>query len=90
MIKADTQRHYLFFFSKIANEKHEWIEYEKPKYELDERIYKWIDYLEKNQTKQKQKQFIIKNQCLILQFFLWFLRFIWSITNYWWKSVWNF
>jgi len=39
------------FFSKIANEKRERIEYEKTKYELDERIYKLIDYLEK--IKQK-------------------------------------
>lgn len=51
MIKADTQRHYMMFFSKIANEKRERIEYEKTKYELDERIYKLIDYLEK--IKQK-------------------------------------
>jgi len=51
MIKADTQRHYMMFFSKISNEKRERIEYEKTKYELDERIYKLIDYLEK--IKQK-------------------------------------
>ena len=51
MIKADTQRHYMMFFSKIANEKRERIEYEKTKYEVDERIYKLIDYLEK--IKQK-------------------------------------
>jgi hypothetical protein len=41
----------MMFFSKIANEKRERIEYEKTKYELDERIYKLIDYLEK--IKQK-------------------------------------
>jgi len=51
MTKADTQRHYMMFFSKIANEKRERIEFEKTKYELDERIYKLIDYLEK--IKQK-------------------------------------
>jgi hypothetical protein len=34
MIKADIQRDYMMFFSKIANEKYERIEYEKTKYEL--------------------------------------------------------
>ena len=53
MIKADTQRHYMMFFSKIANEKRERIEYEKTKYELDERIYKLIHYLE--QIRQKNE-----------------------------------
>ena len=50
-IKADTQRHYMMFFSKIANEKRERIEYEKTKYELDGRIYKLIDYLERIRQK---------------------------------------
>ena len=51
LVKADTQRHYMMFFSKIANEKRERIEHEKTKYELDERIYKLIDYLERIRQK---------------------------------------
>ena len=49
--KADTQRHYMMFFSKIANEKRERIEYEKTKNELEGRIWKLIDYLEKIRQK---------------------------------------
>ena len=41
----------MMFFSKIANEKRERIEYEKTKYELDGRIYKLIDYLERIRQK---------------------------------------
>ncbi|CAF0988996.1 unnamed protein product [Rotaria sp. Silwood1] len=69
MIKADTQRHYMMFFSKIANEKRERIEYEKTKYELDERIHKLINYLEKIKQKTEiidgsfdQSQIIDENQ----------------------------
>ncbi|CAF1088478.1 unnamed protein product [Adineta steineri] len=69
MIKADTQRHYMMFFSKIANEKRERIEHEKTKNELDERIYKLIDYLEKIRQKTEiidgsfdQSQIIDENQ----------------------------
>lgn len=51
LVKADTQRHYMMFFSKIANEKRERIEYEKIKYELEGRIHKLIDYLEKIREK---------------------------------------
>jgi hypothetical protein len=77
MIKADTQRHYMMFFSKIANEKRERIEYEKTKYELDERIYKLIDYLEKI----KQKTEIIdgrekKRERLFILISLFSFRFI--------------
>lgn len=61
MIKNDTQRHYMMFFSKIANEKRERIEYEKTKYELDEKIYKLIDYLEKI----KQKTEIIDGKIIL-------------------------
>ena len=50
-IKADTERHYMMFFSKMANEKRERIEYEKTKYELEGRIHKLIDYLEKVRQK---------------------------------------
>ncbi|CAM4790798.1 unnamed protein product [Rotaria magnacalcarata] len=69
MIKADTQRHYMMFFSKIANEKRERIEYEKTKNELDERIYKLINYLDKIREKTEiidgsfdQSQIIDENQ----------------------------
>jgi hypothetical protein len=70
MIKADTQRHYMMFFSKIANEKRERIEYEKTKYELDERIYKLIDYLEK--IKQKTEIIDSKNK-INFEFFIFYL-----------------
>ncbi|CAF1274245.1 unnamed protein product [Adineta ricciae] len=69
MVKADTQRHYMMLFSKIANEKRERIEYEKTKNELDERINKLIDYLEKIKQKTEiidgsfdQSQIIDDNQ----------------------------
>ncbi|CAF0864894.1 unnamed protein product [Rotaria sordida] len=69
MIKADTQRHYMMFFSKIANEKRERIEYEKTKYEFDERIYKLINYLENIKQKTEiidgsfdQSEIIDENQ----------------------------
>lgn len=62
MIKADTQRHYMMFFSKIANEKRERIEYEKTKNELDERIYKLINYLEKIKQKTEIIDGIIKSE----------------------------
>ena len=64
MIKADTQRHYMMFFSKIANEKRERIEYEKTKNELEERIYKLIDYLER--IKQKTEIIDGRSQSLLL------------------------
>jgi NADH:ubiquinone oxidoreductase subunit E len=50
-VKSDTQRHYMMFFSKIANEKRERIEYEKMKYELEGRIRKLIDLLDKIREK---------------------------------------
>lgn len=79
MIKTDTQRHYMMFFSKIANEKRERIEYEKTKYELDERIYKLIDYLEK--IKQKTEIIDGKNILFDKLFFVFMMKILGSFDQ---------